>query len=259
MIVTMLELARAGVPQDELITEATGQTAEAFLSEFRTWAADEVRQWGLAPEPASEEIARELSEAENKPVRLKELLAAHPDHPDLLQVAAKQAVEQKRFETALPLLLRYAEARPVDPWADRQLAETYLALGNAAAAIPHLEAMDRLDQQSGAHARTLMSLYRKLGALDQALRAAERALARQPYDATLREQAAAIALQQADASRALQHVEALPLIEPERAIHQVRLAAVYSKLDRPAEADAAARAALELDPDAPVERFLKPD
>ncbi len=259
MIVTMLELARAGVPQNELITEATGQTAEAFLSDFRTWAADQVRRWGLAPEPASDEIARQLGAAEDKVGRLKELLTAHRGHPDVLQLAAKRALEQRRFETALPLLLRYAEARPVDPWADRQLAETYLALGEAEAAIPHLEAMDRLDQQSGAHARTLMSLYRKTGALDQALRAAERALARQPYDATLREQAATLALQQADPSRALQHVAALPLIEPERAIHHVRLAAVYSRLGRTTDAEAAARAALELNADAPVERFLKRD
>jgi len=256
-ILKMLKLAREGVAENRIIPEATGQSAEAFMSQFKQWAHGEVKAWGLNPTPGREKLLKELRGSEqNTRQRVTELLKEHPDHPDLLQLAARSAMQRDEDEAAFSLLMRYASARPVDPWADEQIASLAVKLGRPQQAISHLETLDRLDQSTGQHAETLMQIYRKAGQHEQALRAAERVLIRRPYDATMRESAATLALQAGVMDHALRHIKALTAIEPKIVIHLVRLAAIYHKMDRPAEARAAAVEAKKLDPDAPVDRFL---
>lgn len=259
-ILKMLELAGEGVAESRLIPEATGQSPEAFLEAFKEWAGERVASWGLAPDPPSEQIVEKVRDGEADPrQRVKELLPSYPDHPDLLRLAAQVALEEGEDERARTLLLRYADARPVDPWTDEKLAELAIENGEPAKAIPHLEQLDRLDQSTGEHAERLMKLHRRLNRLDEAQHAAKRALFRRPYDPQLREAAATIALQREEPETALHHVRALTLIEPDRAIHFTRLAALLHRLDRAEEAAEAARKALELNEDAPVDRFLGED
>jgi len=102
--------------------------------------------------------------------------------------------------------------------------------------------------------------YRQAGDLDQAHRATHRAthraLHREPYHAGYRELAATIALQAGDKKLALHHIVNLTLLEPDRAIHQVRAAAIYDLLGEKEKSREAAQAARKIDGDAPVGRFL---
>jgi len=257
-ILRILELCREGTPQNLVVPKATGQPAQAFLDEFRTWAAKQVKTWGLAPQPPREQVLKQIKDAgEEKDKKLTELLAAHPDHPDLLKLAATRALKANDGKESHQLLLRYAQARPVDPWADRKLADVAISSNDPDTAISHLEQLDRLDQHTGAHAQQLTAIYRRLNQLDNAQQAARRSLERQPYNPGLREIAATIALQRGDTEMGLRHLKALTLVEPEEAIHFTRLAAIYHRLQRHDLAREAAKQARKLDPGAPVAPFLQ--
>ncbi|MBI1372750.1 MAG: tetratricopeptide repeat protein [Phycisphaera sp.] len=256
-ILKMLDLCKQGVPQPELVPTATGQDPETFLAGFKKWAHEQVVSWGLAPTPTTQELLLKINEAGGGREAVEKLMQVYPDHPDLLQWAAVKSLEGLDDRATLAMLLRYATARPVDPWADEKIAEVAMRSNQPELAVPYLENLDLLDQTDGSNAVRLLSIYRKLGRLDDAQRAAHRALMRQPYNATLREAAATVALQRRDNETALRHVRALTVIEPELAIHETRLAALLHRMGKVAEANAAALKARELDPKAPVDPFLK--
>ena len=136
--------------------------------------------------------------------------------------------------------------RPVDPWADRQLAKLALQSGQAGAAIDALRTLDRVEGDAPEYAVELARVYRARKDYEAALHFAERALLREPYNATYREQAATIAVQQGDLERAAFHVESLQLLEPSRVIHPRRLEAIYKRLGREADAAAAGERAKSL-------------
>lgn len=129
-------------------------------------------------------------------------------------------------------------------------------MGRPERAIGALQHLDSNEQSDGRWAFQLTKLYQRKGDLNAAAAAAKRALQRQPYNGTYRELAATIALQRGDMDVALHHITGLSLLEPDHAIHQVRLAALYHRLGRADDANNAAQAALKLDADAPVQKFL---
>lgn len=189
---------------------------------------------------------------------LEQLIRQYPDHPDLLRLQARAALERDEPQAALDLLKQYAAARPVDAWADRKLAAVLLTLDRPADAAPHLERLDRIHSHTARYAWKLVEIYRSLDRLDDARHAILRVLARKPYDAHAHEIAAAIALQRGEPESALRHIRTLTILEPERALHYIRLAALYAKMGKPEKAAGAAREALKRNPEAPVERFVEP-
>tara|TARA_R110002111_G_scaffold188566_1_gene254040 strand:- start:142 stop:840 length:699 start_codon:yes stop_codon:yes gene_type:complete len=229
------------------------------MSGFKAWAGDQVAQWGLNEQNRSERLIEVLSGKGELPAEgeLETLRDEHPRDPGLLKLIAMRAMQGEDKRAAKQAVLRYADSRPVDPWPHRALVELAVGQDRLDDAIGSLEYLDQTEPSSGKWAMQLAKAYRQSEQYTEALSAAERALDREPYNATYREMAATLALQTQDTDRALHHLIATALIEPERVVHQVRLAAMYQKLDRPDEADAAARKALEVDANAPVQRFLR--
>ena len=257
VIIQMLNLCREGTPQAQLIPKATGQDADAFLAGFKKWAALQVQSWGMAPDPPSEIVIKSLAHAGPKMAqKLDELHEKHPNHPDVLRYLAERSIERDGPKDARRWVLRYAAARPVDPWAQEQLAILDASTGRPDRALGALEELDRLDQSVGKHALQLAKLYRSGERFEEAQDAASRFLARQPYSAGGRELAATIALQRQDKRTALHHLEALTTIEPDRARNFTRLAALLHSMDQTEAAKIAARRAVKLDPKSPASRFL---
>ncbi|MCX5659068.1 MAG: tetratricopeptide repeat protein [Planctomycetota bacterium] len=257
-VIKLLEAYREGIGDEQAIQRSTGSTPQAFLSAFKNWAREQVNKWGLGPHEGDAEVKKALGEKGASPKALAELLAAHPEHPAILQAVAQQAIEGGNPAAAREAVMRYASARPVDPWSDRALFALAIKTGNADEAVGTLMQIDQSEQSTGDWARQLAELYRAQGQFDQAADAALRAIRREPYNATLRELAATLALQKGDLAAAAHQVEAMAMLEPTRSSHQVRLAAIYGKLGRAADAKAAAEQARKLDPKAPVEKFLAP-
>ncbi len=257
-ILDMLALYRTGMPETKAITQVVGQDPEAFMAGFREWAGGEVKAWGLAPREDDAAIIEKLKKNPKPDAALVQtLLQEHPDHPDLLRLAAGDAIRAGDFTKSRTAVARYAAARPADPWSHEMLAQLAIENGQPDDAIASLNELDRTDPETGKWARQLAELYRKQARFDQAARAIHRALHREPYDATLRELAAAIHIQAKLMPTAAHHIRALTILEPDRAVHHIRLAALYDLMGEKDRSKAAALAARKIDPNAAVDRFLK--
>ena len=258
-IVSLLGLYREGVSDEEAMQRVTGRTPDAFMTEFKAWAAEQVESWGMGKRETSERAQQVLASGGEGVTDedLRALLAEDPEHPDLLRLAAQRAAQSGDAAAAERAILRYAAARPVDDWPHRELVKLAARVGDLEMAVPSLEQLDRQDTYTSAWSRQLAEIHRAAGRLDDAADAAGRALLREPYNAALRTLAATIDVQRGNLERAWHHLRALTILEPARSEHHVRLAAILTRLGRADDARAAALKARELDPKAPVDAFLK--
>ena len=227
-IVRLLERYREGTPDAAALQSVLGIGVDTFMSDFRGWAAGEVARWGLAKVEVSDAV-RDAIDTRGGNRAFEQLLEltegeANPA-PDLLEVIARRAVSASRPD-AERHVRRYAAARPVDPWPHETFVALAEARGEPEAALGSLQALDRGENYSSRWSRKLATLHRDADRLDPAQRALERALRCEPYDAELREHAAAVALQRRDPDLAEHHITALTLLEPDRQVHQKRLEAL---------------------------------
>jgi cellulose synthase operon protein C len=278
----LMDAYAAAVREEQAYQRVLGIGREEFFSRFRLWASEQVTSWGLLP-PAGVPTIEELLEkfppsppadaapadpadamGEALPEGLKQLvrprprppepddawvaarLADYPDHADVLELAVSKALAANNGSPTLamvPLIERYAKARPVDPMPHRHLARLYLALaeggGDAsgkgpADAIPHLEFLDAREDKKPTFAAQLAAIYAQRGDLDKAWAKAQRAVSIAPFEARHRELAAGIALQRSQPADARRQIEALVLLEPDQDLHKQRLEAV-KKLMNPGE------------------------
>ncbi len=258
-IVELLELYRQGITDTDALQQVTGLTASQFMKGFRAYAAEQVAAWGLA-EVETSERAREVIADGGQEVSVDELVALLDEHggrhPELLRLLAERFATNIDTERARHWLSRYAEARPVDPWPHKVMVRMAFDAEQPELAIGSLQELERTENYSSAWSRQLAEVHRRAGRYDAAARAATRALHCEPYSAELRELAATVALQAGDFASAAYQVEALRMLEPDRATHPTRLAVIYERLGRVEDAQAAALAARELDPRANVGRIL---
>ncbi|MBB6431078.1 tetratricopeptide repeat protein [Algisphaera agarilytica] len=259
-VVDLLDLYREGVSDTDALKQVTGYTADAFMDAFSVWAEGQVQAWGLGRVETSEEAAAVLASGGQgiATSQLVELLEAHGNnHPDLLKLVAERAADGVDPEQTRLWLNRYAQARPVDPWPHKVLTQLAFDLGRPEEALGSLQLLERSDTYTSTWSHQLAEIHRSAGRLDAAQRSITRALYCEPYHAPYRELAATIAIQRRDLETAAFQVEALAILEPDRAQHPTRLAVIYSRLNRPDDAHDAAQRALELNPNAKVQNFLK--
>jgi tetratricopeptide (TPR) repeat protein len=284
-VLELMRLYNEGLGNIAAMKEVTGSDVDVFFSRFKQWAHQQVRVWGLHERKAQhslrpagdgyyQPIARLLDrwarEARLSPDALKQraqrLMARLGTEP--MQAADAEAADTQPQHAALKHITvtpaqaraavrRYALARPVDPWADRALARLALAGDNPESAIGPLQRLNKRANRTGGWAYQLAKLHRAAGRFGGALLAIEAALDREPYNARYRELAATIALQHSDPRRALHHLKAMPALEPKAAIHHIRLAALHARLNQSEKAAKHAEKARQLNPDAPVRRFLE--
>jgi tetratricopeptide (TPR) repeat protein len=163
--------------------------------------------------------------------RLRE---AYPDQPDLVEIALRRARDGNDEAVTRALLERYAALRPVDPlphrvWAKLAGTETLVDRGDDAA-FGHLRELDLRADKDNVYALAMARNCRAAGELAAASEAAERAVRMNPFDATVRELAAAIAVEAGRLDRAEVHIEGLVALEPDRDIHRKRLARIRELL-----------------------------
>jgi hypothetical protein len=213
--------------QAALESPESSARADAMLAELAEHAARAATAGASDDAPAFE-----LSTPEITPELVNAWLARFPSHPDVLQLAVRQAMPDEDSRTIspddVPLFERYAAARPVDPLPHQALANLYL---NSQApqpekAIPHLEYLDQREQYKTVFAAELARRYAGVKDWDRAWIKAVRATEVSPYDASLRELAATVALRRSDLDSAERHVRALMILEPKVARHAERLEAI---------------------------------
>ena len=257
--VDLLRAYHDGVGEIEGIKKIIGLDSQQFMTKFLAWANEQVTSWGLGKPPEDKEVAAVLKAGSATKEQLDGLLKRHPNHPDLLLLAAQFSVRNDKPDVARAAIEKYAIARPVDPWSDRAFVQIAIRTNDLENAMPSMAELDRKALKTGKWGHQLAQMHRASGQLDKADYFAKRALHREPYNAKYRELAATIAMQRGNLKRALYHLEAMPLLEPTHAIHHIRLAAIYKKVGRDQDAHDAATAAKKINPEAKVDRFLLPD
>ncbi len=238
----MMDLYASGVREPEAFKEVMGVSREEFLSRFTLWAQDQLAAWGMSPKAGQRRVPELLADEEGTeptPELVAKWRAAEPGNPFVLSLAAREVTKKPHAEwTADDIAIQneYAAARPVDPAPHRALALYYLsgeglaAGAGADAAVPHLEYMDAREQNSPVFAVQLARLYAARQDWGKAVAKAQRASRIAPYDGTIREAAATIALQAEDMKEAERQIWALTLIEPDREVHKQRLEAVRARM-----------------------------
>ncbi len=230
----MMGLYAHGATEPEAMAQALGVTTDEFLSRFKEWAGKDVRGWGFDPQPPLDELLPEAAGLTVSDSELDALIAAHPDHADLAELAARRAIASANgevSEAASALLERYASLRPVDQWPHRKLASYWLPR-DPQRARQHLEPLDGATEDEPSFAIELARLARLRGDLAEAVTRTERAARISPFDATIREEAAAAAVEAKEWGRARRQLEALARLEPDRGIHVERLRRL-EELSRP--------------------------
>ncbi len=231
---TLMDLYATGVREPEAIHKVTGLTREQFLVQFKAWARGQLANWGMVPREGQHKVAELLAgetgdATEPTPEVVEQWRQKEPGNPFVLALAARGVAEKPRSGWSaedIKTLVDYAAARPVDPMPHRELAAYFLAGATPREAIQHLEYLDAREQNSPAYAVQLARLYSGDQKWTEAVAKARRATRISPYDGTVREAAAAIALQAGDLAEAEEQVWALTVIEPDREVHKQRLEAV---------------------------------
>ncbi|HZW09814.1 MAG TPA: hypothetical protein VFF69_07915, partial [Phycisphaerales bacterium] len=233
----LMDLYAEGVSERDAMPRVLGIRQDEFFADFKAWAGGELREAGMLPPEGAPLLGDLLAEPESaSPEEIESLLAQHPEHPELLGLAVRRTVDEAGGEpdaAMIPLLERYAGARPVDPAPRKLLARLALrgemddAPGRA---IEHLEFLDERELRSPAYALALAERYALAGDLGRAWAKATRAKLIAPFDPGAREQAARIAMLRGDLAGAERELVALTKIEPDRELHQRRLGALRAKM-----------------------------
>lgn len=244
----LMDRYAAGERESEAMSSVLGVTREQFLEQFKAWAAGQLIVWGINP-PEGTPSVRELLQREADAAKTagsepagaptKELvdrwLAEFPTHPEVLKLAVAYEMERTggRPDAAMvPLLERFAKARPIDSMSQKLLARYYLDQKDgpdARAAIPHLEFLDVREQHSASYAMELARSYAAVGDWTNAWAKARRATRVDPFNPAARELAASVALKRSDIPAAEQQIIVLTKLEPDREIHRKRLEAIRAK------------------------------
>jgi tetratricopeptide (TPR) repeat protein len=232
-----------GESESQAMLSVLGMTREQFMQDFLEWARTQVRSWGLAAEPDVAELLPARQDGEGRaPIdaaTIASALDAHPEHPDLLEIAARRAVAEadarpgatgRLGDRERDLLQRLAKARPFDPWPRQQLARDALASGDDRAAVPHLEFLDARADSEPSFALELARIARGQRDHSGAAMHAERAVRIDPYDPATRELAASASIEAGDMRAARRHIAALVTLEPANARHRDRLERIEALL-----------------------------
>jgi predicted Zn-dependent protease len=169
--------------------------------------------------------------------RVRAWLDEHPEHPDLLRLAAADTLRREPGSPrAFELLERLARACPVDDLPHRELARALLDTPDDAAhtrAIEHLVFLDDREEYTPVYAERLALLLAERGRWPEAMVRAERATRVDPFNPRLRELAARITIAAGDLEAAERHVVALAELEPDRPEPARRLDALRARRAQP--------------------------
>ncbi len=237
-----------GTREAEAFQSELGVSREQFFEQFKIWARAQCQQWGTIPAdgvpsvlellkaeggPSPDSPAGSAQGGEPTPELVSTWLEKYPDDPDLVRLAVGFELAEHQGqadESMIPMLEHLAAVRPIDHMPHKQLARLYLASSDPSKAIAHLEFLDQREQYLTTYAIELAKRYAGIKDWQRAASKAERACRIAPFDPTVRELAATIAVQMKDYATAKRHIEAMVALEPDQAVHKKRLEAIEKKL-----------------------------
>ena len=165
---------------------------------------------------------------------LDRLRVTHPDHPDVVQALINRLLQGGVFsgEDLIARAREYVELRPIDPLGHQVLADWWMEQDQPELAVGPLAVLASQEEYDPQVPRRLSKALRLAGQPAEGLVAMERSVGISPYDPSLREEAAAAAIEAGDLESALRHLEALGSLEPDEPLHQRRLKTLQQMMSR---------------------------
>lgn len=121
------------------------------------------------------------------------------------RVRSQLALQQRRWAEAIVALEQLKARQPLDPWSYEQLAGLYRQLGQAERALPNLVEINRHNMRDPTWPRQIAETYRRMGDSEQAETFYRQVLWINPYDSTVYQTLAAMALRERDYDAAIRH------------------------------------------------------
>lgn len=228
----LMDAYASGKREAEAYQTILGISRADFVKEFKVWAGEQLKQWGVVHsddmKSASELLGNDTEVAMEV---IDNWLETYPNHPELLSLKVQKWLESNDgTPTAemIPTLKQYASARPVAELPHKLLARLFLdGEGDGKqAAIPHLEWLDIREEKSPTFAMELARRYAAESRWTEAWAKALRATQLAPFVAAPRELAATIAIKKGDIAAAEHQIRGLMWLEPNQPLHQQRLDAL---------------------------------
>jgi Flp pilus assembly protein TadD len=235
-ILKLLEGYRDGKHDVENFQAVTSRSAEQFLSEFRSWAHNQVAQWGLSPLKHEPRVSEAILSSAATLEKIDSLLAEFPDDRRLLRKRAELVIGSGQTDQARQALYAYSRAVPVDPWPYQELLKLGPNPRNPREQTGALEFLDASEVTSGRWSMELARAYRAGNMLPQSVLAARRAVEREPFNPAYRELLATLLVQSRKLEEAAHEIQALMILEPDAVKHRQRLIAIYRRLGREEDA-----------------------
>ncbi|MCB9838318.1 MAG: hypothetical protein H6813_03185 [Phycisphaeraceae bacterium] len=211
----LMDLYARGMREDGAMQSVLGISQDEFFEQFKQWARQDAKGWGVISEPSIEQLRAEATMAqegadeqaeaalrhdamvaaravsglgggaiegiEEAPIT-PELIAAwlerYPDHAGLLALEVARALDASNglaTDANAPLLERYADARPVDPEPHRLLARLYLDSDSPERRARAIEHLEYLDIREQYSPAYAVELARLYAARQQWNEAADKA------------------------------------------------------------------------------------
>ncbi|QQE12304.1 hypothetical protein JD969_02175 [Planctomycetota bacterium] len=270
----LLALYGKGISDRDGLKRVTGLSTTEFMTNFKTWAQDEIEEWGLMPLPSDQKAMNAEALKEMSADGLRDQLKKTPDNPLVIHTLSTQihkkikelrgyptlkSIEQQHeLEEELAALLdHYEKLRPIDSWPARLQAELALSSSTSMQLIESLKQLDSTEQTRGDWAFKLSKLFRKKSNYPEAYTYIFRALHREPFNPAYRQLAAALAIQNKKLDEAEHHLNMMTYLEPRQSVHHLRMAAFFKKTGKMRKALESVKQAQKLNPNVDITPYLE--
>jgi tetratricopeptide (TPR) repeat protein len=160
-ILKMLDLMRHADRQEDVFPKVTGKSIPQFMSEFQSWAEQQVSKWGY-------------DEATSKKY-------------DELRTQGEDLIKSRQWPEAAKVWEQIAEIRPVDPLPHQRLAALYFVMKDRKSEIVQLEILAKVELKDNRYAKRIARAYRDQEQWADAYRYALNAVYINPYDLSAHE------------------------------------------------------------------------
>jgi tetratricopeptide (TPR) repeat protein len=251
-LVRLLQRYSEGAREQQAIPEALGVTREQFFSEFLIWAKGQVKAWGLDAKPTLAELTDEIRDAD--PELSKAMKASRQAR---LEMLVKTLSEQIARPTARPTRGGRNGGAGKPPEEHGITADRWPDVIRPPVQITDDQLMIWLEKYPDHPDLVELQLRKRLERIEIGPETAEdeallgllhRYLELRPVDPFPHKKLAAIWLASDTPQRAIEHLEALDLIEEHSPALALELARQYRAQNEPAKALAKATRALNINP-----------
>jgi len=160
-ILKMLELMRHADRQEDVFPKVTGKSIPQFMTEFQTWAEQQVATWGY-----DKETSKKYDELRQK---------------------GEDLIKSRQFDEAAKVWEQIAQIRPVDALPHQRLAGLYMVLKDRAKAIEQFKILAKVELKDNRYAKRIAQAYRDEQNWEDCARYALDSVYINPYDISAHE------------------------------------------------------------------------